>query len=141
MAERSTEAVSINAVKKLASQIDFPGPDTDPDDFKLEALMKLLEENESHFKRTGTELDGIELEEKSQNVALIHRAEITPSSIRLGGPQQETTNRVLRKYPSNHDYFIRIRFCDEDGQPVQFNPKVSNDRIYNGRFKEILRDG
>ena len=48
---------------------------------------------------------------------------------------------MLRKYPNNHDCFIRVQFTDEDGERVQFNSAVSNDLIYNERFKGILRNG
>jgi hypothetical protein len=77
----------------------------------------------------------------SQNVAIIHRAKVMPSGVHLFGPEPESNNRILRKYPGQHEYFLRVQFCDEDGQPVRFNPRISNDRIYHGRFKEVLEHG
>jgi hypothetical protein len=64
-----------------------------------------------------------------------------PSGIYLYGPEPESNNRILRKYAGQHEYFLRVQFCDEDGQSVRFNPRISNDKIYHGRFKEVLRDG
>lgn len=77
----------------------------------------------------------------SQNVAIIHRAKVMPSGVHLHGPEPESNNRILRKYRGQHEYFLRVQFCDEDGQPVRFNPRISNEKIYHGRFKEVLRNG
>lgn len=77
----------------------------------------------------------------SQNVAIIHRAKVMPSGTHFFGPEPEANNRILRKYAGEHEYFLRVQFCDEDGAPVRFNPRISNDKIYHGRFKEAMRDG
>lgn len=141
IARRSPLFVSVNAVRKLANQIDFPGPRVDGQNFLLQTLIELLRENEEYYKRHGTSLDQIITEERSENVVNIHRVKVTPTSILLSGPEPESTNRVLRKYPENHDSFIRVTFCDEDGQPVRFGGRVSQDRIFNTRFKNILQQG
>lgn len=137
LAVRATENVAVHTVHRLASQINYPSPESDPTEFDITALVQKLKENEEHFVRNGTIDEGIKLDAATSNVVIIHRCDVTPASIRLSGPQQEATNRVLRKYPKDHDYFMRVRFCDEGGNPVQYNPKVSNDRIYNKRFKEV----
>lgn len=66
---------------------------------------------------------------------------MTPAGIYLYGPDPETKNRVLRKYSEHIDYFLRVQFCDEDGQQVRYNPQVSNDRIFYSRFKSVLNNG
>ncbi|KAF8507372.1 RdRP-domain-containing protein [Hysterangium stoloniferum] len=40
----------------------------------------------------------------------------TPSGMVLGGPFPDTSNRILRQYPKNHDSFLRVSWTDEDGQ-------------------------
>ena len=50
-------------------------------------------------------------------------------------------NRVLRKYPKHHDYSLRVVFGEEDGEPVRYSPGISNDFIYNERFRDVLRKG
>jgi hypothetical protein len=77
----------------------------------------------------------------SGNFAMIHRAVVTPAGIYLYGPDPEPMNRVLRKYALHHEYFLRMEFTDEDGQPVRFNPRVSNDAIFHQRFKSVLEKG
>ncbi|GAD91500.1 RNA-dependent RNA polymerase, putative [Paecilomyces variotii No. 5] len=39
------------------------------------------------------------------------------------------------------DYFLRIEFMDETGDPIRFDPRSNLDEIYDGRFKSIMRSG
>jgi hypothetical protein len=137
MFARSNIRVCINAIRKLFLQIPFAGPDSEPDCFKLQSLMNLLRKNEELSIR-----DGLYLEEPvaSENVAVIHKATITPTGIYLYGPCMESNNRVLRKYSAHHDYFLRVQFGDEDGLPLRYNPAASNTPIYE-RFRKILNEG
>lgn len=84
---------------------------------------------------------GYEEATRSQNVANIHRARVTPSGIQLHGPEPESNNRVLRRYPKHHEYFLRVQFCDEDGQPIRFNSRISNEPIFQGKFLDVFRNG
>jgi len=137
MAERSPMSVSVGAIRALSKAIDWPGPYAEAEYFQLSALIDHLRICEERLKR------GIILQEESLsgNVAMIHRAKVTPTGITLSGPEQESNNRVLRKYSGSHEYFIRVQFFDEDGRSVMFSPKISNERIFNGRFKKILDEG
>lgn len=137
LSRRSNASFCVNAVRRLSQQIPFPGPDTDSQEFELDVLISLLKDNEDRSK-----IGDLYLEEpaESENVAVIHRVTVTPAGIYLYGPEPESNNRVLRKYPNHHDYFIRVQFSDEDGSPVKFNPAVSNDPIYD-RFRKILNEG
>lgn len=128
-------SICVAAIKKLSTQISFSGPDTQADEFVLSELVDFLRKNESKLH-----IDGIP-RITSTNVAVIHRAKITPTSMYLGGPAHETQNRVLRKYPQHHDYFLRVQFGDEYGSPVMFSPRVSNEDIYYKRFKNVLDSG
>jgi hypothetical protein len=137
MFARSDVRVCVNAIRKLFLQIPFAGPDSEPECFKLQSLVNLLRKNEELSIR-----DGLYLEEPvaSENVAVIHKATITPAGIYLYGPCMESNNRVLRKYSAHHDYFLRVQFCDEDGLPLRYNPAASNTPIYD-RFRKILNKG
>lgn len=53
------------------------------------------------------------------------------------GPELEHENRVLRKFSKHHDRFIRVQFCDEEGQDFRFSARTSLDQIYD-RFKNIF---
>ncbi|KAE9382198.1 RdRP-domain-containing protein [Stipitochalara longipes BDJ] len=139
MTTRSPLPVCVKAIRKLFNQIEFPGPETEASAFQFDELIKLLKSNEAQCTREEEVMDG---ETRTpDNVAIVHRVKVTPTAIHLYGPEAESNNRVLRKYPNHHDYFLRVQFCDEDGQPVRFNPRVSNERILRGRFKDILDKG
>ena len=138
MNQRST-AVCVRAIRKLFNQIPFPGPETEAHEFQHQTLVDLLRNNEEQAKREALSL--YEEQRAREIMAIIHRVKITPTGIHLYGPEPESNNRVLRKYPDHHEYFMRVQFCDEDGQPVRYSPRISNERIFHGRFKKILEDG
>jgi hypothetical protein len=133
--------VCVGSLKKLFTQIPFAGPGTEADQLEVASIIELLQSNENNYNKYGLSVDDINAQERSENVAIIHKVKVTPSGTYLYGPEPESNNRVLRKYPNHHDYFIRVQFCDEDGQPIRFTSGVSQDRIFNGRFKKVLRDG
>jgi hypothetical protein len=137
MTERSSIQVCVNALRKLFPTIPYPAPDVEATEFQLDTLIEKLKLNEELCKDDGSSLDF----PKSGNVAIIHRVTITPTRVLLYGPEPETTNRVLRKYSENQEFFIRVQFCEEDGMPVRFNQRVSNVQIYHQRFRDILRNG
>lgn len=155
--DRSGENVCASAIRKMFSQIDYPSLEVDASNFEADSLVEMLRDNENLSLREQTLQavvfdDDSEYEQppgmpkvttgtKSDNVVLIHRARVTPSGLWLNGPELETNNRVLRKFPNYHDYFLRVVFCDEDSTPVRQNFKVSHDRIFYGRFKTVLEDG
>ncbi|KAG9237482.1 rna-dependent rna polymeras-like protein [Amylocarpus encephaloides] len=136
---RSSVHVAISTLRKFARQIHYVRPGTDPVDLNLNSFTELLHECE--VVAGNESAAGYESFAASSTMTSIHRARVTPSSIRLHGPEPESMNRVLRRYPSDHSYFIRVQFCDEDGEPVRFNPRISNENIYHGKFKEILDRG
>lgn len=71
---------------------------------------------------------------------MVHKVNVTPTGITLQGPDPEAKNRILRRFPAHTEYFVRVRFSDEDGSDLQFNSRVSNDDIYD-RFRKVMNDG
>jgi RNA dependent RNA polymerase len=130
--------ISAEAIKRLMPQIPFLGPDADSKFFDVQNLLKLLithEEdlqNEQHIRTS--------LTTESDNMALIHRVTVSPTRITLQGPEWESKNRILRKYPNHHDFFIRVRFADENGESVFFDFTVDQDHVYE-RFKVVMNKG
>ncbi|KAL2265115.1 hypothetical protein VTJ83DRAFT_6215 [Remersonia thermophila] len=129
--------VSVEAFKKLFDWIVWPAPDGDPSMFEVEGIVERLEEFERQI-REGINWDS-GLSDSTQGRTQIFKAVVTPTAITLHGPDIEPMNRVLRKY-SDHSYFIKAQFCDENGQDLHFSSKVSLDVIYD-RFKSILSNG
>lgn len=143
MLERNYDKIPICAavVQRFSTRIPFAGPDTDADHFDIKELIDLLKDTESQVLKEGVPADMSPLGINSKNVAVIHRVRITPSGTYLQGPARESKNRVLRKYPDHHEYFIRVEFCDEDGARVMFSPRVSNFKILHQRYKHAMQLG
>ncbi|CAN8097779.1 unnamed protein product [Discula destructiva] len=130
--------ISVDALKMLFKQCGWPVPHGDPSEFEVTSIVELLRGNEDRL-RAGTVVQG-GLLPHSQNLAYIHRANVTPSRITLHGPEPEAQNRILRKFPNHHEYFIRVQFSDENGQDLFFSPKISYDEVWN-RFKSRFSQG
>jgi hypothetical protein len=130
--------ISVDAMKKLFDTIDWPLPHGIPEYFEVSSLVAALKQNEQEIQEGLAQRDG--LFGPTQNLARINRVMVTPTRITLHGPEMEPKNRILRKFPNHHDHFIRVQFCDENGQDLYFNPRVSYDDIY-ARFKNVLKHG
>ncbi|KAI0384693.1 RdRP-domain-containing protein [Hypomontagnella monticulosa] len=129
---------SADAVKKLFSQIPFPGPDIEASTFSPSEIWSFLLANEKEI-RQGTAKELIS-ERARQNLIMVYKIQVTPSRITLLGPEAEAKNRILRKFPHHIEYFARVQFCEEDGQDIFFNAKVSLGEVW-ARFKKVLLDG
>lgn len=125
-------------IRRLFNQLPHRCFEAASADFAIDSLTKFILDNEIRVKNG--EIDYRERID-SENIAYIHKVSITPSRIYLTGPDPENNNRVLRKYPNHHDHFIRVQFCEEDGDQLRYNAQISNDEIFQGRFKKIFNDG
>lgn len=125
----------------MFSQIPFPGRGTRGSELSIETLIEMLQENESQPTSDSSYPENFLSDAALENVAIIHRAMVTPAGIYLTGPEAESKNRVLRKYSGHHEYFLRVDFNDENGQPVFFDSRVSLQDIFHVRFKDVLRNG
>ncbi|GKZ75896.1 hypothetical protein AnigIFM56816_003354 [Aspergillus niger] len=117
--------ISVLAMKKLFDMIDWPSPHGNPTDFEVGALMMALKQNQKDVLQdlaaSGDMLG------PSDNLTPIHKVMVTPTRVTLHGPELEPRNRILRRFPNHHDYFIRVQFCDENGQDLHFNPRINYD--------------
>lgn len=129
---------SVDSIKRLFDTIDWPFPHGDPLEFEVDSLLETIRKNMQEMQDTVGQRNGAF--SPSQNITPICRAMVTPSRITLHGPEMEPGNRILRKFPNHHDYFIRVQFCDENGEDLRFNPRVNNDDIFS-RFENILKTG
>ncbi|KAK7177991.1 RNA-dependent RNA polymerase [Paraphaeosphaeria sporulosa] len=130
--------ISAEAVKKLFSQVPFPGPDVGESNFDHDEIWRYLEDNERELRQGFTK--ELISERGRQNLTMIHKVNVTPTGESLHGPEPEAKNRILRRFPEFTDYFIRVQFCEEDGTDLRFNANVSNAEIYD-RFRSIFRKG
>ncbi|EXJ58741.1 hypothetical protein A1O7_06171 [Cladophialophora yegresii CBS 114405] len=138
MISRAGPQICTYAIRSLSHELPSRCLRIDDDTAMLLAARSILQDAETRMKEGGL------LPEELQNIggrAHIHRVTFTPAGMYLYGPEHVNNNRVLRKYSENHDAFIRVQFCDENGDPIHYNANWSNDTIYYSRFKKILNEG
>ncbi|KLJ12209.1 hypothetical protein EMPG_12727 [Blastomyces silverae] len=131
--------IVVQALMRLPQNINWPSPDVDPSEVDVPALIatftNALEDAIREHRRASTN------RQTHPNHISIHRAQVTPCGIYLYGPYMETKNRVLRLYADHVDHFLRVEFIDESGDPVRYDPRASVDRIFQHRFKGVLKNG
>ncbi|EFX06378.1 RNA-dependent RNA polymerase [Grosmannia clavigera kw1407] len=137
---QKTAPVSVDAMKMLFTDIGWPTPnDADPSQFEVPALVAHLLKKEREIRSGYAIREG--LLSPSENLAPICRVSVTPTRILLYGPEFEKKNRVLRKFPNQHDCFIRVQFCDENGDSLRLlGRRTSYEKVYK-RFIDIMKNG
>ncbi|CAK7233787.1 hypothetical protein SCUCBS95973_008714 [Sporothrix curviconia] len=131
--------ITPEAMKQLMQAIDWPTPNHhDPSEFEVPALVDYLLEMQRSIADGSSYRAG--LNNPGGNLTAIHRVMVTPTHMTLHGPELENKNRVLRKYPNHHDHFVRVQFCDEDGQSLRLNGRVDYTEVY-ARFRKVMVDG
>jgi hypothetical protein len=130
--------ISADAIKRMMPKIDYLGPHTEPKDLDLKNVLMKLVEYERDIQ--AEKWQRIAFINANENMALVHQVIVTPSRILLEGPEWENNNRILRKFPDNHDYFIRVRFTDENGESIFFDPRMDQNEVYE-RFKQVMKRG
>lgn len=121
--------ISAGAIKKLLSQIRFPGPGTDASEFSPKELWTYIAANEKEI-RQGL-VSELSSERAQQNLVMVYKVQVTPTRILLQGPEPEAKNRILRKFPTRTQYFARVQFCEEDGQDLFFNSRVTLEKTWS----------
>lgn len=126
------------AIRKWMSNTPYLSPHVDFSIFDIaNMLTKLLEIDTTmrmeNYQNIG-KING------SENQALVHQLIVTPTRVTLEGPEWENNNRILRKYPDHHDYFMRVRFVDENGESVFFDRRMTQDSVY-AKYKHVLEHG
>lgn len=132
------QPISVEAMKLLFKHIGWPQPHGDPSEFELLPIINLLRDLDVKFRNDETVKR--DLLSPTGNTASIHRVIVTPTRTILRGPELEAKNRIIRKFPEHHEYFIRVLFCDEDGDDLRFNANISLDQVWM-RFKHVFQHG
>jgi hypothetical protein len=66
---------------------------------------------------------------------------ISPTSMTLGGPYPERSNRVLRTYAENYDSFIRVSFVEETKLRYQQDREIDGPAFIGRWVSPILHNG
>ena len=72
------------------------------------------------------------------HMVMVYRVQVTPTTITPSGPYPETLNRVLRRYGTYTDCFLRVTFADEDGDQLWNEHRTDTSLCYK-RFATILK--
>jgi hypothetical protein len=132
------ESISVDSMRKLFNMINWPFPNDDPSDYDAESLVAILKQNHREIQESIEYREG--LFNNTPSMARIYRINVTPTRITLHGPEMEPQNRILRKFPNHHEYFIRVQFCDENGEDLMLSSRVSYSDIFT-RYKEVMKTG
>ena len=133
-------AVTTDAMKKLFQSLPYPCPGTDPRELDVVSIMTEIMDAEYEARKENPERDRVYGSKLSAQQIWIFKALVTPTRVILVGPDADSKNRVLRKYSAKNDYFLRVVFCDEDGQNLNFHPKIDKEPVYS-RFRRIMDEG
>lgn len=131
---------TVVGLRRLYFQAPLAGPDTSAADLSTLSLESMLEECVSTYEKHRSD-NPYELSKRHQHISLVHKVVVTPAGMYLRGPEPEPSNRVIRRYEEHINHFVRVVFEDEDGSSVRYDPRASNDVIYNRRFKAVLDSG
>ncbi len=135
-----TPLFTVDAMKRLLQRVPYPVPGTDPTEVDPDALVESVVRAEIDLRNQDSSRSGLYGPTLPRHQTWVFKAMVTPTRVFLQGPDAESRNRVLRMFPDRDDMFLRVSFCDEDGQDLTFSPKVSNDTVYK-RYREVLVDG
>ena len=131
---------TLSALRRFHRRVPPAGPETAAGDLSNSSLQKLLEDFAIAYDQYRYNPENpYELTKRHVHINLIHKIIITPAGLYLHGPEPEPTNRVLRRYTKHNDHFIRAVFQDENGG-VRYDPRASQEKIFQERFKRVLDD-
>lgn len=137
--EGSGISKGVQIVQQMAKKIEWPNPEVRKSNFDIKNLNRLLNDAAESIGLLG--YSRLDQKEFHSNQVSIHHATVTPLGVYLNGPFWESKNRVLRKYPNHTDYFMRVEFHEEIGEPMRFDYYSSLDEIFQERFKSVLKNG
>ncbi|XP_044723884.1 RNA dependent RNA polymerase domain-containing protein [Hirsutella rhossiliensis] len=138
--DRGALPFTTDSMKQLLPKIPYPCPGTDPTHLDPDRLMELAMRIELDLRKQDPFRFGIYGLGLPDHQTWVFKAMVTPTRVILQGPDAESKNRVLRMFPDHGDHFLRVCFCDEDGQDLHFNPRVSNDVVFE-RYRKVLQAG
>ncbi|KAI9244196.1 RNA dependent RNA polymerase-domain-containing protein [Phascolomyces articulosus] len=80
-----------------------------------------------------------EMKKQQQRLIQVNKISVTPTSVRVEPRQRESANRVLLKYNTHLDRFLRVQFIDENGGHIHASSKPYHE-LYR-RIKHVLKNG
>ncbi|KAI9170924.1 RNA-dependent RNA polymerase [Paramyrothecium foliicola] len=132
---------TVKAVRPHSVKIPFASPGHRATDFDPQLLMTKILKEEAKNRRDGMKFDsiygGLPL---AASQFWVFKAMVTPTRIKLEGPELQRKNRVIRMYERRTDHFLRVIFCEENGQELQIDNNISNNAVFE-RYRMVFRNG
>lgn len=101
-------------------------------------LQQRITTEEERLKRQGSRTtDILDQHASTTATAQVFHVTITPTRVLLEGPFMDASNRVLRLFPEFGSHFLRVAFCDEDGDRF---PVSRHDFLDNIDSESFVRD-
>ncbi|KAF9978409.1 hypothetical protein BGZ73_002588 [Actinomortierella ambigua] len=72
------------------------------------------------------------------NTVLLRKIAVTPTTMYLMPPSVETSNRIIRKYASYQDFFLRVEFTDEGRERLWAREGNVNTALFNRIFSCLV---
>ncbi|KAF1956713.1 RdRP-domain-containing protein [Byssothecium circinans] len=140
----STKYTAVNtarAVRRLGYQLPTPGPDVGAEKLSIDHIADMIEDNIQAIRNAeATSRDLVAKQGQHDHLVSTYKAIITPTGTLLRGPDWNVSNRILRKYAQQSEYFMRVFFADEDGMSVLHDPRAEQTAVY-ARFRKVLDEG
>ena len=102
LVSRSGPETAIQVIRKLSTQLPFPGPATLAEDLDYEGLVRLIRTSEKLIQTS----HATHVQPQNPHLCLIYKAVVTPAGAYLFGPDLEVGNRVLRQYSKSASQFL-----------------------------------
>lgn len=132
--------LTVEALKQILFAIPYPVSGVESFQVEGRGILQAALEREQELRRDDAERDLLYGGQIPRHQVWVYKAIVTPTTIRFEGPEAEARNRVLRKFPYHNDHFLRVLFCDENGQDLSFNTNVSLEQVYH-RYRQVFRCG
>ncbi|KAG8906417.1 hypothetical protein FRB99_006919 [Tulasnella sp. 403] len=85
----------------------------------------------------------MQLRDQRMDVGLFncHHVTLTPTRMVLNGPYPDQSNRIIRRYPNHHSYFIRVNFTDEEQLHYRWDREIDGAGFVRERVGNTLKRG
>lgn len=108
-------------------------------DDQSEPVLSCFESVERDFAKQG---DAVSLVPDDGSYYQSLHVTITPTAMFLEGPFPEQSNRVIRRYDSNHhESFLRVSFRDENNLQYRFDRDIDGPGFIRDRVGSFLQNG
>ncbi|KAG9526866.1 RNA-directed RNA polymerase, partial [Aureobasidium melanogenum] len=126
----------VESLRRLYQSLQPIGPHSEAEDYSVNTIANNLLDYAQKYDNSRSQ-NPYELINRHSHIVLVHKLTVTVAGVYLEGPEPEVSNRVLRKYQDHSDYFIRVTFADEDGEPVRYEGQSDQKEVY-ARFRKFM---